>query len=474
MAHDKLEQDVSCRDVLKAAAAVTAVAATVQRAPAIQKVRAANDQVQFGMIGTGSRGSYLLKHLKSIDNGRCVALCDINDENLKHGVDTIGTKPKTFKDYRELLASKDVDAVYVTLPLFVHFPVTKDALMAGKHVFCEKCLVFKPDEVHALRALAAEHPKQILQTGLQRRYSYFYQTVKQMVDKGILGDVHHIHAQWHRNMINKPSSLWTMKPGGESNIANWRVYRSMSGGLTAELTTHQVDVSDWMFGASPEFVMGLGSLDTLKDGRDVYDNIQLIYKYPKGQKLTYSSVSTNSFLPYFNAGRSEMGEIIMGTEGTVEITVGADTQAPIAWWYREPPKAAAEISKAGEKKKAFVAGATMVSGGASSPIPIMTGDLDFSSKDSFLDKEVKFARRWLTTKGVMVQEERRNPVDVELESFFQNCRDGKKPKADLEIGLADSVAVILSNQAMDEGRKVYFSEIDKPGQKPAPPAPRKA
>ena len=73
---------------------------------------------------------------------------------------------------------KDVEAVFVTVPLFVHFPVTRDALKAGKHVFCEKCLVFKPDEVHALRTLAVEHPKQMLQTGLQRRYSYFYQTVK--------------------------------------------------------------------------------------------------------------------------------------------------------------------------------------------------------------------------------------------------------------------------------------------------------
>jgi len=232
-----------------------------------------------------------------------------------------------------------------------------------------------------------------------------------------------------------------------------------------------VDVADWMFGSSPEFVMGLGSLDTLKDGRDVYDNIQLIYRYPKGQKLTYSSISTNSFLPYFNASRAEMGEIIMGTDGTIEITVGADGQPPIAWWYREPPKAAAETSKAGEKKKAFVAGATMVaSGGGSTPIPIMTGELDFTGKESFIDKEVKFAKRWLTSRGVMVQEEQRNPVDVELESFFQNCRDGKRPKADLEIGLADSVAVILSNQAMDEGRKVYFSEIDKPAQKSAAPA----
>jgi predicted dehydrogenase len=461
-------KDLSRRDLLKAAGAVTAAATAlpvIQGAPAIQKVRAANDQVQFGMIGTGSRGSYLLKHLKTIDNGHCVALCDIQQEALDHGVQTIGNQPKTFKDYRELLAQKDVDAVFVTVPLFVHFPLTRDALMAGKNVFCEKCLVFKPDEVHALRALAAEHSKQILQTGLQRRYSYFYQTVKQMVDKGILGDVHHIHAQWHRNMINKPSSLWTMKPDGEKNIANWRLYRSMSGGLTAELTSHQVDVSDWMFGSSPEFVMGLGSLDTLKDGRDVYDNIQLIYKYPKGQKLTYSSISTNQFLPYFNGNRPEMGEIIMGTEGTVEITVGDDVHPAIAWWYREPPKAAATVTKAGEKKKeTFVAGATMVaSGGANGPIPLMTSDLQFTGKEGFLDREVKFARRWLTAKGVLLQEEHRNPVDVELESFFQNCRDGKRPRADVEIGLADSVAVILSNLAMDEGRKVYFNEIDKMG-----------
>ena len=254
------DQDVSRRDFVKAAGAVTAVAAAipaVHGAHAIQKVRAANDQVQFGIIGTGSRGQYLLKHLKGIDNGHCVAACDINPENLKKGVEYIGTNPKQYKDYRELLASKEVEAVFVTTPLFVHYPVTKDALEAGKHVFCEKCLVIKPADVHLLRALHESRPKQILQTGLQRRYSYFYQTVKQMVDKGILGKVHHIHAQWHRNMINKPSSLWTMKPDGEKNIANWRLFRSMSGGIAAELTSHQVDIADWMFGSQPEFVMGL-------------------------------------------------------------------------------------------------------------------------------------------------------------------------------------------------------------------------
>jgi hypothetical protein len=159
-----------------------------------------------------------------------------------------------------------------------------------------------------------------------------------------------------------------------------------------------------------------------------------------------------------------MGEIIMGTDGTIEITVGDDVHPAIAWWYREPPRTTT-VTKADEKKKEnFVAGATMVAaGGANGPIPIMTTDLELSGTESFLNREVKFARRWLTSKGVMLQEEQRNPVDTELESFFTSCRDGKRPLADLEVGLADSVAVILSNLAMDEERRVQFSEIEKMG-----------
>ncbi len=456
--------DLTRRDVVKMAGAVGVAAAAVSKIdgfPGIRTVKAANDQVQYGMIGTGSRGSYLLKHLAQIDNGRCVALCDLQQTALDRGLKTIGGSPKTYKDYRELLAQKDIDAVFVIVPLFAHYPITCDALQAGKHVFCEKALVFKPEEVHGLRALKAQHPNQVLQTGLQRRYSKFYQTVKDMVDKGVLGQVKYMHAQWHRNMINKPSSLWTMKPGGDTNLANWRLYRKYSGGLVAELTSHQVDVADWMFGSAPESVTGFGSLDVLMDGRDVYDNVQLIYRYPKGQQLTWSGISTNSHLPLFNASRTEMGEIIMGTEGTIHLTVGEDVHHAIAWWYREPPKETAV--QPGAKKEAAVAGATMVAGGATRPIPLLFNDLNITKNDSFLEKEVKFARRWLYSKGVLVQEEDTNPVDTELITFFQDCRDGKRPLADINVGMNDAIAVILSNKAMDEGRKVNFSEIEKLG-----------
>ncbi len=448
------QTDPTRRDVVKmAGAAGAAVAASQLAAPFIQKVKAANDQIQFGMIGTGSRGSYLLKHLSKIDNGHCVALCDLNPTALDAAALTIGTNPTKFKDYRELLAQKNVDAVLIAVPLYMHFPVTKDALQAGKHVFCEKSLVFKPEESHQLRKLVADHPKQTMQVGLQRRYSKFYQTVKQMIDKGLLGDVTHVHAQWHRN----PG--WLMKPGGKQNPLNWRLFREFSGGQTAELASHQIDVADWMFGATPEYVMGVGGLDTMKDGRDIFDNIQLIYGYPKGRKLVYSAISTNSHLPYFNASRSEMGECIMGTEGSVEITVGEDIHACTALWFREPGKP--HISNGPAKPVA--AGATMVSSSGSRALPIlMDKDLP-SSNDSFLGKEMKFARQWLYSKGVMVSEEDRNPVDTELETFMQNCKDGKRPLADLEVGLNDSTAVMLSNIAMYEDRKVKFDEIQKMG-----------
>src|SRR5467141_1593653 len=168
------KQDVTRRNFVKNARAAAAVASAL----AIQRVKAANDQVQYGFIGTGSRGQYLLQHINQTDRGRCVAVRDVYEPNLNKGAQIAATNPKTFKDYRELLSQKDVDCVYIATPLFLHFPVTRDALLAGKHVFCEKSLVFRPEEVHALRALATERSKQILQVGLQRRYSQFYQTAR--------------------------------------------------------------------------------------------------------------------------------------------------------------------------------------------------------------------------------------------------------------------------------------------------------
>jgi len=446
----------SRRDAIKVGAATIAVG------PAILKVQAASDPVKFGVIGVGSRGSYLADHLAKLDTGRCVALCDVNQQALDETAKKVGANPKKYKDYRELLADKDVEAVVIAVPLYLHFGVTRDALQAGKHTLCEKSLVFKADEVHALRALAAQHPKQILQVGLQRRYSIYFQSVKKMIADGILGDVTHIHGQWHRN----PG--WTMRPGGKDNPKNWRLFREFSGGLTAELASHHIDVADWFFGAHPEFVVGVGGLDTWKDGREVFDNIQLIYSYPNGRKMMYSAITTCQHLPMLSSQRPEFGLVIMGTAGAVELTLGSDNALPTALWFREPQPTT--ISSGGEKTST-TASASWAQAGPQRGIPIITPTTEVDWKnDSFLARESKFARRWLYDKGIMLPTEDRNPVDTELESFLSCVRSGNRPWADLEVGLADSTAVILSNLAMDENRRVYFKEMETMGiAVPTPP-----
>jgi predicted dehydrogenase len=459
----------SRRDALKAAGAVSIATAAVrhaQGAPAILTARATTAPVNYGMVGTGSRGTYLLKHLKGIDSGACVAICDLTDDAMNKAQQTIGGNPKRYKDWRALLDDKNVEAVYVTTPLFLHFPVTKDALEAGKHVFCEKSLVFRPEEVHALRALCAARPKQILQTGLQRRYSALYQAARNMIQRGVLGEVTHVTAQWHRN----PGWKYAKEKG---EMGNWRLFRKWSGGLVAELASHQIDVADWMLGMTPETVMGLGTRDFMNDVRDIYDNVQLIYKYPKGRRMLWTGISTSSHLPALQGGRTEMGEIIMGTQGSLHITIGDDNNKPIAMWFREPNPPAAAVPAKDAKKEKFVAGSTMVSAAGGRALPVFLEKDMMTGKESFLEKEMKFARQWLMAKGILMPEEDRNPVDIQLESFFDACRTGKRPKADLDIGLHDSVAVILSNLAMDEARPVQFSEIEKMGKTPEKPATKK-
>jgi len=438
-------------------AGAAAILPRLKGAPAKASAKSPNGVVSYGFIGPGSRGQQLLQHLSKIEAGRCVAMCDIYPENLKKGIKTVGGNPEPYHDYRELLARKEVEAVYIAVPLFKHFEVTKAALEAGKHVFCEKSLVFTPEEVHGLRALHAARPKQIIQVGLQRRYSQIYQMARSMIEKGMLGRVTHVQAQWHRN------GDWR-RPVKDKKLEeqiNWRLYRKYSGGLSAELASHQIDIAEWMIGAPPASVVGVGGIDYWKDGRDIYDNIQLIYTYPKGEKLIYTSITTNAHMPFGGlTGVREVGEVIMGDAGTIEISLDRGTGKGM--WFREAN--APKHGQAGAAKENWTAGATVIELAAGKGLPLLPGmELDVTDADSFLSKEVKFAKRWLYQKGVLVPEELRDPVAVSLEDFLLCVGEGRQPKADLEVGLNDSIGVMLSNLAMDEQRKVLYSEIEKMG-----------
>src|ERR1035438_9756 len=105
------EKDVTRRQFLQAATVVgTASSLGTMVAPHIMYAQAVTNPVRYGFIGTGTEGCTLLKFLATIPEGRCIATCDIYPPNLKKGVDTIGSHPETYAEYRKMLECKDMDA----------------------------------------------------------------------------------------------------------------------------------------------------------------------------------------------------------------------------------------------------------------------------------------------------------------------------------------------------------------------------
>jgi predicted dehydrogenase len=427
------EQDFTRRDFLKTAAAVAAVSALPSAAAPTILSGPADDPVRYGFIGTGSRGTELLKALTTIPAGRCVATCDIYPVNLKRGIETIGGSPQTYENYRELLDRKDVDAVFIATPLHLHAQMLIDSLNAGKHVFVEKSMFFKKEEAEPIQKAVAAHPKQVVQVGLQRRSSALYRIAMEMIDKGALGNITFIRAQWHRN------NNWR-RPVADpklERLINWRMYRAYSGGLMAELGSHQIDVANWALGAEPVSVVGVGGVNHWKDGRETCDNVQAIFEYPGGQKLLYSSILCNAHYDF--------NEQIMGDHGTLEITIGK------GMYYREK---VAKVSM-GSAKENWWAGATVTTRAAQEGVPIFP---DEGSEDGgFVDREFRYARHWLASIGIHDYEEPHDPNWSELNNFFASIRDGKPVAAPLEVGVADAMAVIYANQAIDTGQKVLWS-----------------
>ena len=120
----------------------------------------------------------------------------------------------------------------------------------------------------------------------------------------------------------------------------------------------------------------------------------------------------------------------------------------------------------GGKPEKFQAGASFNLAAGGKALPILLGGDQMTGSESFVEKEMKFARKWLYSKGIMVPNETRNPVTVSLESFFNDCKSGAKPRSNYEVGLDDSISVILANRAMDEERRVSYSELEHPAAAP--------
>src|SRR5215510_11955248 len=277
----------------------------------------ANDQVRIGHVGAGGQGSGLIRNLAQVPTARITAMCDIFEPNLKKGVELAGSQPKTFTDYRKMIESKEVDAVTIAVPLHLHAEIALAALDAGKHVFVEKTMAYSVEQCDQMVQASTAHPKLAVQVGHQHRFDPVIHKVVAMSRDGAVSKVTHIRCNWHRNGNWRrpvPKVNFDPRPWGYpdlEHLINWRMYKKYSQGLMCELGSHMIEICNLILGTPPAAVTGLGGIDYWKDGRETYDNVVVVYNYPGGEKVTFSSTTTNA----------HDGEhiIIMGTEGTIEM-----------------------------------------------------------------------------------------------------------------------------------------------------------
>ncbi|NMB73309.1 MAG: Gfo/Idh/MocA family oxidoreductase [Bacteroidales bacterium] len=374
--------------------------------------------VKLGLIGTGSRGQYLMQLLQNVPDAEIVAVCDDFQPHLDQAVALTGGKASPYSDYRRLLERKDVEGVIIAVPLYLHAMIAIDALKAGKHVFSEKSMAKTTEECASMLKVHYQTGK-ILQIGHQRVFDIRFVRGVQWIRDGHIGPVTQIRAWWHRNNDWRREVI----PPSTERKTNWRLYREYSCGLMTELASHHLQVANWVLDAHPVSVTGTGSINYWKDGREVFDNVAVIYSYPNGVQFIYDSVISNK--------KYGLEVQVMGPQGTVEMEAGK-------YYLENPPAAPGIVQLINSLEKDLF---EVVPVGGPSWVPENPSE----------DKGDYFINKILRSDG----------SDMQLVAFAEAVRQNKVIPGLAEQGYLAGVSTLLGDEATLTGKTIYWpSELE--------------
>ena len=356
-------------------------------------------EINVGVIGTGHRGCGLISIINTIENLNVTAVCDILPFRLKNGLDRTKGFAKTYTDYKELLKDETIQAILITTTFSEHTQIALEAIDAGKHVYCEKTMAKGYDGIHNL-VKKVKNSDVIFQTGHQYHSSRLYSHIVDLIKNGKVGKIAAFQCQWNqhgnwRRPVTDPSL---------EKAINWRMYREFSGGLTAELSSHQIDFVNWVLNATPNYVMGMGGIDYWKDGRETYDNIHLMYSYPEGVKAKFTCLTSNEKEGYQIK--------VMGDKGTITLTTNE------AWFSPE-----GQANKTAKKDVDGVSGAT-------------------TQINNIFGEPIKV--------------EHNDPSQQALIDFRDSILNNKKPLSDVITGGKAAICVQMGIDAMNYNKTVQW------------------
>ena len=446
--------------------------------------RSGNDAIGVGIIGLGGRGSHLLRshgfwpeeEMKKVGlttppqeplpNVKIRVLCDVYRRRALSAIETMtkyGKPARGTREWRSVIDDPEVDAVFIATPDVWHGPIALAAIMAGKHVYVEKCMTNNIAEAKALRSLVRSS-KCVLQVGHQNRHSSYHQIARRLVKTGVLGDVSVVQTALGRNSPDGayagmiPPDLagsfaaggirnvlpnivdWDQfypagfpRPTGDPNpdwLVNWRKYWAFGTGIAGDLLSHETDIINMIFDLGvPDSVTASGGIYCWKDGREIPDTYSVVHEYKdKGITFTYNATLANSY---------ERHLTILGKDATC--VVGFDLSAYPDFGSK---RYASQIaSKTMSPQKAFV-------------------HFEGPVRDPMLKTSPTLA--WADGKGLTFTDlngKRADVTRIAIEEFYDNIRFGKKPKCSVDDGFEAAVACHMGTLAFRENRVVKWDRV---------------
>ena len=309
-------------------------------AKSYKKIFGANERIRIGAIGVNSRGFALADGFAREKGCEVTHVCDVDSRATAKCVASVGkitgNKPKSSKDIRKLLESKDLDAVFIATPDHWHAPAALMAMKAGKDVYLEKPTSHNPAENEILIKAATKYNR-IVQTGMQRRsWPNVIQAIQELRE-GIIGNVYFGKA-WYSN--NRPSigigkvvpvpewldwDLWQGPaphiPNFKDNYVhyNWHWFWNWGTGESLNNGTHFVDILRWGMDLEyPTKVTSAGGRYRYKDDWETPDTQVLSYEFGKDKAITWEGRSCNG---QFIEGYS-VGAMFYGDKGSLLISGG--------------------------------------------------------------------------------------------------------------------------------------------------------
>jgi predicted dehydrogenase len=277
---------------------VQAGAATVLTAASWNRVWGANERVGVGFIGYGLIGKRHVLDFQEQPDAQLVAVAETHRGRLAEAIGVLGASAKGYRDFRQLLDNRAVDAVVVSTPDHWHALMTMLACAAGKDVYVEKPLTLFVREGRWMIDVARRHQR-VVQVGTQQRSGPHYQQARELIQSGYLGKISSVRMAAYRNIMpgygtppdqDPPPELdWEMwlgpAPWHRYNpnraIYHFRWVWDYSGGQMTNLAAHSLDIVDWFLGGhGPSAVTSAGGRFCLLDNGETPDTQDTLIEFP--------------------------------------------------------------------------------------------------------------------------------------------------------------------------------------------------